>query len=110
MIKTLLRHVKEFTADSIKTPICMVAEVIMEMLVPLLMASIIDNGVNAGNMQHIYKVGAVMVLVAFLGLIAGLLGARFGARASTGFARNLREAMFTNIQTFSFAIAFCLSI
>lgn len=103
MIKTLLRHVKEFTADSIKTPICMVAEVIMEMLVPLLMASIIDNGVNAGNMQHIYKVGAVMVLVAFLGLIAGLLGARFGARASTGFARNLREAMFTNIQTFSFA-------
>ena len=103
MIKTLLRHVKEFTADSIKTPICMVAEVIMEMLVPLLMASIIDNGVNAGNMQHIYKVGGVMVLVAFLGLIAGLLGARFGARASTGFARNLREAMYTNIQTFSFA-------
>ena len=103
MIRTLLRHVKEFTADSIKTPICMVAEVIMEMLVPLLMASIIDNGVNAGNMQHIYKVGAVMVLVAFLGLIAGLLGARYGARASTGFARNLREAMYTNIQTFSFA-------
>ena len=103
MIRTLLRHVKEFTADSIKTPICMVAEVIMEMLVPLLMASIIDNGVNAGNMQHIYKVGAVMVFVAFLGLIAGLLGARYGARASTGFARNLREAMYTNIQTFSFA-------
>ena len=103
MIRTLLRHVKEFTADSIKTPICMVAEVIMEMLVPLMMASIIDYGVNAGNMQHIYKVGAVMVGVAVLGLIAGLLGAKFAAKASTGFARNLREAMYTNIQTFSFA-------
>ncbi len=103
MLKTLLGQVKEFKADSLKTPCYMVLEVIMEMLVPLLMASIIDDGVNAGNMQHIYKIGALMIVLAIIGLFAGLMGAKYGARASTGFARNLREAMYSNIQTFSFA-------
>lgn len=103
MLKTLLKQVKEFKADSIKTPLCMVLEVAMEMLIPLLMASIIDDGVNAGNMQHIYKIGVLMIVVALIGLLAGLMGGKYGARASTGFARNLREAMYTNIQTFSFA-------
>ncbi len=103
MLKTLLSQVKEFKADSIKTPLFMVLEVAMEMLIPLLMASIIDDGVNAGDMQHIYKVGALMIVVALIGLYAGLMGGKYGARASTGFARNLREAMYTNIQTFSFS-------
>ncbi len=103
MLKPLLKQVKEFKADSIKTPLFMVLEVAMEMSIPLLMASIIDDGVNAGNMQHIYKVGALMIVMAVIGLFAGLMGGKYGARASTGFARNLREAMYTNIQTFSFS-------
>lgn len=85
------------------TPVFMLLEVLMETLIPYLMASIIDNGVNAGDMNHIYKVGALMIGTAFIGLMGGLLGGRFGAKASTGFARNLREAMFNNIQTFSFS-------
>ena len=103
MIKTLSSHIREFKKVSLMTPVCMVLEVIMEMIIPLLMASIIDEGVNKGNMQHIYKVGIFMVLAAALGLIAGMLGGIFGAKASTGFARNLRKGMFDNIQTFSFA-------
>ncbi len=103
MLKTLMGQIKEFKADSIKTPLFMILEVLMETLIPLLMASIIDDGVNAGNMQHIYIVGAGMVVVAAIGLFAGIMGGKYGARASTGFARNLREAMYTNIQTFSFS-------
>lgn len=103
MLKVLGAQIKEFKKDSILTPLCMILEVIMEMIIPLLMASIIDNGVDAGNLNHILKVGAVMIVVAIIGLFAGLGGAKFGARASTGFARNLRKAMFDNIQTYSFA-------
>lgn len=75
----------------------------MEMIIPLLMASIIDEGVNDGNLNHIYKIGGIMIVVALIGLWAGLMGAKYGARASTGFARNLRKAMFENIQTYSFS-------
>ena len=103
MLKTLLKQVKEYKAASIATPLFMLLEVLMETLIPFLMASIIDDGVNAGNMAHIYKVGVMMIGVAFIGLLGGLLGGRFGAKASTGFAKNLREAMFNNIQTFSFS-------
>jgi len=103
MLKTLMGQIKEFKSDSIKTPMFMVLEVLMETVIPLLMASIIDDGVEAGNMRHIYIVGGIMVLVAAIGLFAGIMGGKYGARASTGFARNLREAMYTNIQTFSFS-------
>ncbi len=103
MLRTLLKEVKEYKRASIATPISMIFEVAMEMVIPFLMASIIDDGVNAGNMAHIYKVGAVMIAAALLGLLAGLLGGRYGAKASAGFAKNLREAMFNNIQTYSFA-------
>lgn len=103
MLKVLGAQIKEFKKDSIITPLCMILEVIMEMVIPLLMASIIDEGVNVGNMNHILKVGGVMIAVAVIGLAAGLMGAKYGARASTGFARNLRKAMFDNIQTYSFA-------
>ena len=103
MLKTLLKHVKEYTLPSILTPIVMLLEVFMETLLPFLMASMIDKGVNAGDMKHIYKIGALMIVVAFVGLLGGILGGRFGAVASTGFARNLREAMFNKIQTYSFS-------
>ena len=103
MIKTLAKQIKEFKAASIATPLFMILEVLMEMIIPFLMASIIDKGVNAGDIQHIYKVGGIMVVAAAIGLFAGMMGGRYGAKASAGFARNLREAMFNNIQTFSFA-------
>ena len=103
MLSTLLKEVKEYKRASFITPVFMILEVLMEMIIPYLMASIIDKGVNAGDIGHIYKVGAVMVVAAAFGLFAGIGGGRFGAKASAGFAKNLREAMFNNIQTFSFA-------
>ena len=103
MIKTLAAHIKEFKKASMITPVFMILEVIFETLIPFLMASIIDDGVEAGNMQHIYIVGALMVAAALFGLFCGVMGGKYGARASTGFARNLRQAMFENIQTFSFS-------
>ena len=103
MLGLLLKEVKEYKKASIATPLFMILEVAMEMCVPFLMASIIDDGVNKGDMAHIYKVGAIMILAAAVGLFAGLAGGRLGAKASTGFAKNLREKMFNHIQTFSFA-------
>ena len=103
MIRTLLKEVKEYKKASFATPVFMILEVIMEMIIPYLMASIIDDGVNKGDIGHIYRVGGIMIVAAAMGLLAGLLGGRYGAKASTGFAKNLREAMFNHIQTFSFS-------
>ena len=103
MIKTLARQIKEYKRASLVTPIFMILEVAMEMVIPLLMASIIDDGVQAGDMKHIFVIGCYMVLAAIVGLFAGVMGGKYGAKASTGFARNLREAMYENIQTFSFS-------
>ena len=103
MLKTLGSHIKEFKKDSILTPVFMIGEVIMETIIPLLMASIIDDGVTAGNMNHIYLIGALMLAAALCSLTLGILGGQFGARASAGFARNLRRAMYERIQTFSFS-------
>ena len=103
MIKTLLAQVKEFRLISILTPVCMIGEVICEMIIPVLMGRIVDLGVMAGNVQYILRTGALMVVVALLGLTAGILGGFFAARAGAGLARNLRKAMHDNIQTFSFS-------
>jgi len=103
MLRAILKEVKEYKAASIATPLFMLLEVLMETLIPFLMASIIDNGVNAGDIRHIYKIGALMIGVAVIGLFAGLGGGRYAAKASAGLARNLRESMFNHIQTFSFA-------
>ena len=103
MLKTLGAQVKEFKKASIATPLFMILEVIMEMIIPLMMASIIDNGVEKGDLHHIYVVGAFMVVAAAIGLFAGIMGGKYGAKASAGFAKNLREAMFNHIQSFSFA-------
>ena len=99
----IIDHVGEFKTAAILTPVFMIGEVVMEMVIPLLMSSIIDKGVNAGNMGHIVSVGIWMLLAASAGLLFGLGGAFFGARASTGLARNLRRAEFEKIQQFSFA-------
>ena len=103
MLKTLGSQIREYKKDSLLTPVFMILEVIMETVIPLLMASIIDDGVEKGDIHHIYMVGAAMVLIAALGLLFGVLGGKYGARASSGFARNLRKAMYENIQSFSFS-------
>ena len=103
MIKALAKQIKEYKSASLVTPIFMILEVAMEMVIPLLMASIIDDGVQAGDMKHIFAIGCYMILAAIVGLFAGVMGCKYGAKASTGFARNLREAMYENIQTFSFS-------
>lgn len=103
MLRTLALQIKGFKKDAILTPICMILEVLFETMIPFLMASIIDKGVEAGDIGHIYRIGGCMVALAACGLLAGVLGGRFAARASAGYARNLREAMFVNIQSFSFS-------
>lgn len=103
MISILLKEVKEYKKASIVTPLFMILEVIMEMCIPLLMASIIDDGVNKGDMLHIYRVGSIMIVCAAFALLTGLGGGRYAAKASAGFAKNLRKKMFDHIQTFSFA-------
>lgn len=102
MLNRILREVKEYTFASIMTPICMILEVLFETLIPFLMASIIDDGISKGDMAHVVKVGLMMLGVAVLSLATGIGGGAFGSRASSGFAKNLREAMYNNIQTFSF--------
>ncbi len=103
MLKTILSNVKEFKKDSIITPLMMILEVILETIIPLMMASIIDNGVEKGDINHIFKMGGYMVVAAVFSLITGLLGGKYAASASTGLARNLRQTMFEKIQSYSFA-------
>ena len=99
----ILNEVKEFRTASFLTPCFMILEVIVETLIPLLMASIVDNGVQKGDMRHILIIGTCMLGLAIAGLFTGVMGGYFGAMASTGLARNLRKSMFRNIQTYSFS-------
>lgn len=103
MLKTLGAQIKEYKWASIATPVFMLLEVAVDTIIPLLMASIIDNGVNMGDTWHIYIMGVWMIVAALFGLLTGCLGAKYGAKAAMGFGKNLRAAMFRNIQTFSFA-------
>ncbi|MCM1283865.1 MAG: ABC transporter ATP-binding protein/permease [Muribaculaceae bacterium] len=103
MLKTLGAQVKEYTRASVATPIFMLLEVAMETLIPLLMASIVDDGVNTGDTAHIYVMGAWMVVAALFSLFCGCMGAKYGAKASMGLGKNLRAAMFRQIQTYSFS-------
>lgn len=103
MIKTLAAHIKEYKKASIATPFFMILEVIMETLIPFLMATLVDDGINKGNLNHVYRIGALMVVFAIIGLFSGLMGGKYGAKASAGFAKNLREDMYKNIQTFAFS-------
>lgn len=103
MIKTMAKHIKGFVKESVMTPLFMILEVVAEMLIPLIMSSMIDEGINKGNMQHIIMTGLMMGACALIGLFGGVMGGIYGAKASAGFARNLRMAMFENIQSYSFA-------
>ena len=103
MLKTLGAQVKEYRNASIITPIFMLLEVAMETIIPLLMASIVNKGINAGDTKPIYVMGAWMIVAALFSLLCGSLGAKYGAKAAMGLGKNLRKAMYRNIQSFSFA-------
>ena len=103
MLKTLGAELKEYTKASIATPLFMLLEVLMETIIPFLMAKIIDVGIYGGNQTYIFKMGMLMIGCALVSLFGGWMGAKYGAKASMGLGRNLRKAMFQNIQTFSFS-------
>ena len=103
MIKKLAVYAKEFKKEAILSPICIAIEVIMEVILPVLMAAVIDKGVNVGDMNYVVKMGLLMIVVAFVSLAGGALCGKYAAVASSGFARNLRRALFEKIQGFSFA-------
>ena len=102
MIKKLAKYIKQYKKDTILTPIFVVFEVIMEVLIPYLMARIIDVGIQNSDLNYIFKIGAILVVSAFLSLTFGMLSGRYAAKASAGFAKNLRQGMFYNIQNYSF--------
>jgi len=103
MIKRLVRCIKEFKKESILAPLMMLMEVVSEIAIPFLMSLIIDVGIVNGDMSYIAKVGVGLVIFALLALIFGALSAKFAVQASTGFARNVRQEMYYNIQNFSFS-------
>ena len=103
MLKKLAAYIGEFKKETLLSPVCIAIEVIMEVILPMLMAMVIDNGVNAGDMSYVLKMGFFMLVVAFISLTGGALCGKYAAIASTGFSRNLRKAMFAKIQDFSFA-------
>ena len=103
MIKKLLRCIREYKRDSILTPILVTLEVVMEVIIPLLMANLIDYGITAGNMSYILKMGTVLAIFAMLSLFFGAMAGSTAAKASAGFAKNLRHDMYYNVQNFSFS-------
>lgn len=102
MIRTLLKEVKQYKTATLLTPLFTAGEVILEVLIPFVTALIIDRGIEAGNIQNVYFYGVIMLVLAFLSLVCGVLAGRFGAKSSSGFAANLREAIFEKVQTFDF--------
>lgn len=103
MIKTLAAQIKQYKKSTLLTPLFTVLEVVMEVLIPFVTASIIDKGINAGDITKVYIYGGVMLIMAFMSLAFGVLAGKYAANASAGFACNLRDAMFSNIQNFSFS-------
>ena len=102
MLKKLASYIKEYKKDSILTPIFVILEVVMEVIIPLLMAKIIDVGIQNGDVHYILEMGALLIVSAILSLTFGMLSGRFAAKASAGYAKNLRKAMFHKIQDYSF--------
>ena len=103
MIRTLLAQVRQYRKDALLAPLFTALEMLMEVLIPFVTAAIIDQGVQAGNMGQVYRYGLLMLALALVSLCAGVLAGRFSARASAGYACNLRVAMYCNVQTFSFS-------
>ena len=102
MVKKLAKFIKEYKTAAILTPIFVVLESVMEVLIPFLMAKIIDVGIYGGDVSYIVKIGTILILCAILSLTFGMMSGRFAAKASSGFARNLRKAMFYKVQDYSF--------
>lgn len=103
MLKVLFSELKQYKKASLLTPLFTILEVIMEVIIPIITAKIIDEGIQKGEIKAVYLYGALMILVAMLSLLFGALASRFAAYASTGFACNIRDKMYKNIQTFSFS-------
>ena len=103
MFKKLLSYVKEYKTVSFLTPLMMAGEVVMEIVIPLVMAKIIDNGLAANDVSYVVRMGVLMIVLALVSLFFGVMGGFFGAKASAGFAKNLRQAVYEKVQTFSFS-------
>lgn len=103
MLKTLMAQIKEYKINTIKSPLYVIIEVIMEVLIPFLMSILVDQGIEQGNMDIVWKIGGTMVACAFIGLWAGAQSGKHAAIASSGFAKNLRKAEYENIQKFAFS-------
>ena len=102
MIRTLLSHIKEYKIYAFLTPVVMIGEVVMEVLIPFVMADMIDNGIRTGDLSYVVKKGLLMVLMSLVSLVFGALGGMLGSKAAMGFAKNLRTALFSKVQDFSF--------
>ena len=103
MLKTLYQQIRQYRTASLLAPAFAAMEVVMDVLIPFVTASLIDKGINAGDMENVYFYGTIMMGMTLMGVVFGILGGRFSAYASTGFAANLRSAMYHNIQRFSFS-------
>ena len=102
MIKKLAKYIKEYKRDVILTPIFVTLEVVMEVIIPLLMANIIDVGIQNGDVNYILKIGILLIISAIMSLTFGMLSGRFAAKASAGYSKNLRKEMFYKIQDYAF--------
>ena len=102
MIRKLSQSIREYKKEAILTPVCVAIEVVLEIIIPLLMAQLIDDGVYGGEMNLVYKIGLELILCAVLSLIFGILSGKFAAKASSGFAKNLRKDLYYKVQDFSF--------
>ena len=103
MLKTLLKQVKQYKTASLLTPLFIMLEVVLDVLIPFVTAKLIDYGISAGHMPSVYKYGAIMLVMAFLSMIAAIMAGKYASYASSGFACNLRDAMYKNIQRFAFS-------
>ncbi len=103
MIKRLMKSIREYKTPSLLAPFFVALEVVLEVIIPLLMANLIDDGIYQGEMNLVYKIGIELIICAVLSLIFGMLSGMFAAKASSGFAKNLRKDLYYKVQTFSFA-------
>ena len=103
MLKTLLKQVKQYKTASLLTPVFIMLEVVLDVLIPYVTAKLIDNGISAGHMPSVYKYGLIMLVMAFFSMMAAIMAGRYASYASSGFACNLRDAMYKNIQRFAFS-------
>ena len=102
MIKRLMKSIREYKTPSLLAPFFVALEVVLEVIIPLLMANLIDDGIYQGEMKLVYKIGIELIICAILSLIFGMLSGMFAAKASSGFAKNLRQDLYYKVQTFSF--------